>query len=343
MKKTWSVQWHITTKCEQRCRHCYIFNSPEGKKEIDGEKIITWSMLKKIADDIKNTSDNFGANCNVAITGGDPLLHQNFWNLLSYLTELGGIKISVMGNPWLITNKVAKNLKMVGVNTFQLSIDGMRQVHDFWRKKGSFDQTIRAVKVLQKNGINVAIMTTVSKSNAHDIPKIIELVSDKLQVAVYAFARYVPTHKDTDEMFTPQEYRQFLDKIWPYYAARIDSKTSFNLKDHLWTLYLYEKGLFKTQDTKNVIVAGCGLGINHMTILADGMVYACRRFYSPLGRVPEKKLVDMFFGSKMEMYRETNFLEKCKKCFLKYYCRGCRAVAYGITGDWRKPDPQCWR
>lgn len=342
--KTWSIQWHITTKCEQRCRHCYIFNSPEGKKEIEGEKRMTWPMLKKIANDIKNASDNFGANCNVAITGGDPLLHQNFWNLLSYLTELRGIKISIMGNPWLITNKVAKNLKMAGVNTFQLSIDGMRQVHDFWRKKGSFDQTIRAVKILQKNGIRVAIMTTVSKGNAADVPKIIEFVSDELQVAVYAFARYVPTHGlNYNEMFTPQEYRQFLDTIWPYYASRVNGKTSFNLKDHLWTLYLYEKGLFKPQDTKNVIVAGCGLGINHLTILADGTVYACRRFHSPLGKVPEEKLVDMFFSSKIEMYREINSLEKCKDCFLKCYCRGCMAVAYGVTGDWRKSDPQCWR
>ncbi len=342
MEKIWSIQWHITTKCEQRCCHCYIFNSPDGKREIKGEKRMTWVLLKRIADDIKRTSDIFGAKCKVAITGGDPLLHRNFWDILIYLREFK-IEASIMGNPWLITDSVASKMKECGVNTFQLSIDGMRKTHDFWRKRGSFDKTINAIKILQRNDIRVAIMTTVSKANADEVPEIIELVADKLQVAVYAFARYVPTHADTKEMFTSQEYHRFLDKIWPYYEARVDSKTAFNLKDNLWTLYLSEKGIFKPVDTKNIIVAGCGLGIDHMSILADGTVYACRRFHSPLGKVPEEKLVDIFFGPKMEIYRRIDFLEKCKDCSIKCYCRGCMAVAYGATGDWRKPDPQCWR
>lgn len=342
MKRTWAIQWHITTRCEQRCRHCYIFNSPEGKKEIEGEKRMTWPMLKKIADDIKIASDKFKAECHIAITGGEPLLHLKIWDLLFYLKELG-IKTNIMGNPWLITDEVSQKLKRFGINTFQLSMDGMRKTHDFWRKLGSFKKTIEAIKILQRNGIKVSVMTTVSKKNAADVPKIIELVADKLEVDVYAFARYVPSRKDRNEMFTPQEYRQFLDKIWPYYAARVDGKTFFNLKDHLWKLYLYEKGLFEPVDTKNIIVSGCGLGINHLTILADGMVYACRRFHSPIGKVPEEKIFDIFFNPKMETYRKINLFEKCENCFLKCYCRGCRAMAYGVMGDWRKADPQCWR
>jgi radical SAM protein with 4Fe4S-binding SPASM domain len=69
----------------------------------------------------------------------------------------------------------------------------------------------------------------------------------------------------------------------------------------------------------------------------------CRRFYSPVGKVPEGKIFDIFFNSKMERYRNINLFEKCENCFLKCYCRGCRAMAYEILGDWRKADPQCWR
>lgn len=341
MKRVWAIQWHITTRCNQKCRHCYIFNSPDGEKEIQGEKRMTWGILKKVADDIGRTTDNFGAKCKAALTGGDPLLHPKFFDLVSYLTGLG-IEVSIMGNPWTINEKTAKRLVANGITTFQLSIDGMRRIHDFWRKKGSFDKTISAIKILKNSGIKVAIMTTVSKNNAADVPKIIGLVADKLRISVYAFARYVPTHGDADNNFSPREYRQFLDKIWVYYERRVGGQTAFHLKDHLWKLYLHEKGLFCQTDTDGIVMSGCSLGIGHLSILADGAVYACRRFHSPIGRVPEEKLADIFFNDRMEMYRNLEELEKCRNCFLRYYCRGCMAVSYGTTGDWRKPDPQCW-
>jgi len=341
--KAFAVQWHITTRCNQRCQHCYIFNSPEGEKEIAGEARMSWSKIKSIVDDIKKTMDEIGAVCHLSITGGDPLLHPDFYNLLSYVNEVGGMKVSLMGNPWLITNDEAKKLKLAGVDSYQLSLDGMEKTHDNWRRKGSFAKTLEAVKILQENDIRASIMTTVSKANAAEIPEVIKLVSDELGVSVFAFARYVPTHDDVGDMFSPEEYRQFLDKIWSCYESRVDGKTFFNLKDHLWLLYLFEKGLFKPQDTQNIVVSGCGVGNNHISILADGTVYACRRFNSPLGTVPEDNLIDLFFGEKMEEYRDLDALDKCNDCFLKYYCRGCMAVAYGVSGDWRKPDPQCWR
>ena len=38
-RPNFSLQWHITTNCDQRCRHCYLFNSPDAKIEIAGEDI----------------------------------------------------------------------------------------------------------------------------------------------------------------------------------------------------------------------------------------------------------------------------------------------------------------
>ena len=36
-------------------------------------------------------------------------------------------------------------------------------------------------------------------------------------------------------------------------------------------------------------------------------------------------------------------MEKCGKCELLPFCRGCMAVAYGATGDFLSGDPQCWK
>ena len=34
---------------------------------------------------------------------------------------------------------------------------------------------------------------------------------------------------------------------------------------------------------------------------------------------------------------------KCGSCEYRYYCGGCRARAYGYTGDYLAPDPGCIR
>ncbi len=70
---------------------------------------------------------------------------------------------------------------------------------------------------------------------------------------IFAFGRYCPTSEDRAHQETwhiePQRYREFLEKCWTKFEQYKDSDTTFNLKDHLWTLFLYEKGLFKIPDS----------------------------------------------------------------------------------------------
>ncbi len=185
-------------------------------------------------------------------------------------------------------------------------------------------------------------MSTVSKANVKEIPLLIKHIVG-LKVKSYAFARYCPTHNDIEDMFTPMEYRSFLDSMWKIYSKYVDSGVNFVLKDHLWQLYLMEEGLFDPVDTEGIIVAGCGLGISHLSVLADGTVMACRRFNSPVGKVPEQSFSDIFFNQKMNEYRDYSTLEKCKDCNLLNYYRGCMAVAYGVNRRHTAPDPQCWK
>ena len=45
----------------------------------------------------------------------------------------------------------------------------------------------------------------------------------------------------------------------------------------------------------------------------------------------------------MNAYREHERFEKCAKCELLRFCRGCPAVAFGYTHNFYAPDPQCWK
>lgn len=190
------------------------------------------------------------------------------------------------------------------------------------------------------------IMTTVSGTNIDEIPEIIDTVV-AAGVNVFAFARYCPTSEEKDVGIEPLRYRKLLqdcDRKFKAYKAA-GCKTYFNKKDHLWTLYEYETGAFKIPENAcpGMIYGGCNCGNCHITILPDGDVYACRRVQnSKVGNVFEDRLAD-FWISQMEQYRDYTKFEKCSKCELLAWCRGCPAVASGRDGYFYAADPQCWK
>lgn len=325
---------------KQRCKHCYIFS------EGNCSKLLSMSLenMKKVIANCEDMCEQLDRKPYFYITGGDPILHPDFWRLMEIIKEKM-IPFSLMGNPFHLTDEVCKKLKDYGCEKYQMSIDGMRETHDYFRKPGSFDCTIEKIKCIRDAGIKCAIMSTVSGSNIGEMEDIVDLVVEN-KVDIFAFGRYCPTSEKKETGIESLEYRAFLDKIWKKYekykADGID--TYFNLKDHLWTLYLYEEGLFKIPETakEDMIYGGCHCACCHMTILPNGNVYACRRFESKVGNVFEESLKDIFVV-KEEIYRDFNKFKKCSKCELRGFCRGCPAVTYGTTGNFYGTDPQCWK
>ncbi len=334
-----AFQWHITDSCDQRCQHCYIFSENQHIKL----KEMSWTEIESVLANCLDMCEKTNRLPYFYITGGDPILHSRFWDIME-LFKAQNIPFTILGNPFHLTDEVCRRLKDCGCERYQLSIDGLRETHDAIRKKGSFDNTLEKIQVLRNAGIRCAIMTTVSGTNVNEIPGIIDLVVEH-KADVFAFARYCPTSTEKSAHLTPQQYRDLLEICWNKFESYKDSGTSFNLKDHLWTLFLYEKGLFEIPENlePDLIYEGCNCANCHLTILPKGDVYACRRFESNVGNVFDKKLFDIFTSEKMDAYRDYSKFEKCSKCELKQFCRGCPAVTYGYTNNFYGADPQCWK
>ncbi len=341
MKSYFSFQWHITDQCDQRCKHCYIFSGSEHQ-HLD---FMTWAQME---DTLYNCLDFCAVYDRLPyfyITGGDPILHPDFWRLLELLHG-HDVPFTILGNPFHLNDQVCRELKALGCEKYQLSLDGLRQTHDWFRKPGSYDCTLEKIGCIQRAGIRAVIMTTVSRTNRMEVPGIID-AAVAAGADVFAFSRYVPSGGDLDASMTAQEYRELLavcDQKFKEYEAR-GCKTYFNKKDHLWTLYEYETGAFTIPENakEGMIYGGCNCGNCHITILPTGDVYACRRVAeSKVGNVLEDRLADVWV-CQMEQYRDYGKFEKCARCELMPWCRGCPAVAKGTSGDFYAPDPQCWK
>lgn len=341
MNPYFAFQWHITDTCDQRCKHCYIF-SENNCIEL---KEMSYKNMEKVLDNCLDMCQKLSRTPYFYITGGDPILHPDFWRLM-HLLKKHKITFGILGNPFHLNDEVCRQLYDCGCRKYQLSLDGLRETHDKFRKPGSFDVTLDKIDCIKKSGMYCAVMCTVSKTNMHEIPALIDIIVDK-KVDVFAVGRYCPTSEEKSETYhmEPKEYRAFLESCWNKFEKYKDSGTTFNLKDHLWTLFLYEKGLFKIPRhlDESVIYDGCHCGICHMTILPEGDVYACRRMESRIGNALEDSMADLFLSTKMDTYRQYDSFEKCSKCELLRFCRGCPAVSFGYTGNMYAPDPQCWK
>ena len=341
MKQYFSFQWHITDECDQRCKHCYIF-SENCNKKLDA---MSWQQMQDTFYNCLDFCAFYDRLPYFYITGGDPILHPDFWKLLG-LMEQHSVPFTILGNPFHLTDEVCRRLKEYGCEKYQLSLDGLRETHDWFRKPGSFDITLEKIVCINRAGIRSVVMTTVSGTNSDEVPGIIDAVV-ATGANVFAFARYCPTSEEKDVGIEPLRYRKLLadcDKKFKEYEAA-GCQTYFNKKDHLWTLYGYETGAFKIPEAveDGMIYGGCNCGNCHLTILPTGDVYACRRVQnSKVANVFTDRLADVWV-CQMEQYRDYTKFEKCSKCELLAFCRGCPAVASGKDGNFYAADPQCWK
>lgn len=345
-QKRFLLQWHVTARCEQECKHCYVFDNRTYAREIKDE--LSLRDCKKIIDSLIEFCRILEAQAGIVFTGGDPLLRPDFFHILKYAFSKG-IRAKIMGNPFHLDLATLSILKKLGVWSYQLSLDGMEETHDRLRKPGSFQATIQALHLLKARGMRTVVMFTLGSHNAHELLDVMTLVSE-IGVDVFAFARLAKcstnTHYLDKQDLSPQRYRDILISAQKHSELLLARgvKTNFNQKDHLWKLLLYEQGKWVPKpNPKAQIISGCHIGRNNMTVLADGTVFACRRFNSPVGRLPKQSIFDVFVSNELKNYSHIEKFEKCSTCPLLYCCRGCPAVAFASTGNYYGADPQCWK
>lgn len=186
MKPYFAFQWHITDACDQRCKHCYIFSEDNDKKT----ESMSFSQIQVVLSNCEDFCRVYRHRPYFYITGGDPILHPDFWRLLRALKEKE-IPFTILGNPFHLTDEVCRQLKEHGCQKYQLSLDGMKETHDWFRKPGSFDCTLEKIGCIKRAGIRSVVMTTVTGTNIREIPDIIDTVVEQ-GVDIFAFARYCP-------------------------------------------------------------------------------------------------------------------------------------------------------
>jgi Predicted Fe-S oxidoreductases len=355
------VFWETTKACPLACIHC---RANAITRPLPGElsHAEALDLIRQVAE--------FGRPYPVLVlTGGDPLMRSDLWELVEEARSLG-IPVAMAPSPSRQLLENIDNIVREGVSAVSISIDHPDpEVHDRVRRyQGSWEAATTAVRELLRRGVSIQVNTAVMRSTVRGLPGMARLLRE-LGVRTWEVFYLVPVGRaGAEEDLSPAEWEDvsaFLYEVSRYgvrvrtsegpmfrrvalllnYASRTGAEPSglvrtgklyLELVDELRKL-MGEPGpqaLFETSGTRD------GKGI--IFISHDGMVYPSGFLPVPVGSVRRGRLVDIYRGSPLlRRLRAAELRGRCGACEFREVCGGSRARAFAYYGDPLAEDPAC--
>ncbi len=334
LKGPLTVGWDITHMCNLKCKHCYANAGKKGKKEFSLEEV------KKIIDELNSLGTML-----IALAGGEPLVRQDIFEIISYIKSKG-MEVFINTNGTLINENTIKKLIDVGINNIEISVDGLKEDHDFIRGEGTFDKVLDALEICEKYNVKVGIMSTLFKHNYKNIPNFIDFFHDKNVIGI-GFLRFIPSGrgKDNDKILSmnTSERKKAIEMV---YNKRLQYGEQFYLKIETPLSYLVAKeheNLMKKHQYMSFTERGCDGGILSCQILSDGTVTFCPQMEKGNYNLHEHSMEFIWKNDPyFKLLRTRELKGKCGRCEHKNICGGCRVDAFLNTGDILQEDSGCW-
>jgi radical SAM protein with 4Fe4S-binding SPASM domain len=326
-----SFDLEITARCSNNCQHCYI-NLPAGDKAAKKNELAI-EEIDKIADE----AISLGALW-CLLTGGDPLLREDFFDIYLSLKKKG-LLVSVFTAATLITAEHVRLFKKYPPRALEVSVYGATKetYEGITRKPGSFAAFRQGLDLLVDNGIKVTLKAMALRSNIHEMSEIARFCHQRTQNA-FRFDPFVHLR------FDGNPYRNNEIKSQRLTAEEIVTLEQSDTK----RFQALQKECIKigpatfSQITHNKLF-GCGAGNKSLTIGHDGRLRLCSSLWHP------DCVYDLRNGSLSHAWRtffprvrvmqsgKQGFVAKCRCCPLINLCMWCPAHAYLETGELDMP------
>jgi radical SAM protein with 4Fe4S-binding SPASM domain len=352
------VSWNLTYRCNLACEHCYLDagGTPlvgtanfADRSELNTEEC--FRVIEEIAA--------FAPECVTILTGGEPLLRRDILEIVRRGAERG-LWVVVGTNGVRITENVAQRLAEAGARGLSLSLDALDpDRHDHFRKvRGAWRNTVEGAEILNRAGLPFIVQTTAGSHNLGELEAIADFAHERLAAKVWNLYFLVPTGRGqfVSDM-TPEQYDQVLASLY-----RIQRKYTGRMLVNAKCAPHYIKTVLENSDGAPSPLAGSGLsqgfsairtysggaggcpaGTHYMGIRPNGDVTPCPYLPVFAGNLRKASLADLWSSSELftDIRRRSSLGGRCGDCEMNAHCGGCRARAYGMTGDLMAEDPLC--
>lgn len=332
--KPYAISWNTTYRCNLRCSHCYLDTNAltrQSASELSTQE--GFRLIDQMAE--------INPNLLLILTGGEPLLRKDIYELASYASRKGMmVVLGTNGN--LIDDDIAKKLKESGVTGIGISLDSLApDKHDKFRGiPRAWDDTLNGIEACRRQGIEFQIQTTVTRDNFHEISEIIDF-SHNLGAKVFNLFFLVCTGKGQELTdITPQQYDQALHRLFDI-QKKYQGKMMVGAK-----CAPHYRRIAYEHDPSSPLVrtysGGCPAGAHYCRITPEGDVTPCPYMPNVSGNVREKTFGEIWNGSEnFHTLQNAQLQGRCGRCEFQYICKGCRARALATTGNQMDEDAWC--
>ena len=332
-----SAQAEITGECNMRCKHCRAYFDPRTDMELK-----TFKNLLDFCD--------FQKGFDFILSGGEPFLHTQIYEFLHILKERGVHEVVITTNGSLINETIIEKLQEINIPqlTSQVSLDHIvPEKHDEFRQfHGAYNKAIKNIQMLIAKGIFTSIRVTVTK-------QILNLLEDFVILAVslgvkrIGFTSVVPSgntleHQDIFVNAIQKEKMFKMLKVLKKKYHQIEIVTG----DPIKFLAGFDKIENIHEDNDALFFGGCEAGIARVNCDSEGTITPCALLPIPIINVNDDTIQlsqEKYVNNEVIVNLfERKLKGKCSRCKLIRHCGGCRAIAYGLTGDYLGEDISCF-
>lgn len=345
-----SMSFTVTGKCNYNCLHC--FNAADNAPIMS-----EWTIDE--AKTLLEQAQKCGIN-SITITGGEPMLHKNFFEIIEEIYKRGMYVGELNTNGYFIDQAALDRLKEIGCYpTIKISFDGIGH-HDWLRnRKGAEENALAALKLCKKNGFEVWSQTNIHRLNIDTVLPTAKML-DEMGIDEMRIIRTSesPRWKENagDSCLSVEEY---YDKMYEFTAEY--AKEPHKMIIDIWQfLTIFPKGnAFRVRPVECAegeyrdSLPVCRGNRGKVAVAANGNVYPCMQmsgYYDAkndfLGNVKTDGLQPLLQkGAYLDEICVTlgqlaNVNNKCAECkWFRYCVGGCRALALALTGDKFGSDP----
>lgn len=308
-----SLQFELTSRCNERCIHCYI---PNGKKNAGFD--MSFEKFKYILDQYVAMG-----GLHVTLSGGEALMNKDIERMLRYCREKD-LQISLLTNLISLKDEQIPILKEVNLSLIQVSLYSMNaEIHDsITTVKGSFEKTKAAIEKLHNADIPLQISCPVMKANKDGYSEVMKFAQKLRMKAQTDYIMMAQADLDTSNLANRISLKETEKVIRDIIENDLDYKTET----------LAQEPLSNISEKEFAEMPLCGAGINDLCVTVNGDIYPCAGWQGfVVGNVFHKSLKDIWENSqKLTQIRKIKQKDfpQCLKCETRDFCNMCLVRNY---------------
>jgi radical SAM protein with 4Fe4S-binding SPASM domain len=322
--------WECTARCNLRCTHCGSSCEPSTPfRELGADEFL--AVVRTVAEDFDLGRVTF------AITGGEPLMRADLFEVIARLGEMGAAGVGIVTNATLLTRERARRLRDAGLMVASVSVDGAGALHDDVRGAGSLAKTLAGIEAARSEGLLVEVITCVRPANVGRLADVERTVrgAGASNWRLVTIGRMGRAEHDPQFWLEPIEVRQLFDFIERRRAELARAREEFDLR--------FSCGGFVGVGRERAVRpqnGQCFAGLGIASILCDGQVSACPsmpRSWAQ-GSVLETRF-STIWRERFARFRDFGWRRsgRCERCDWGQLCMGG-----GLHERLVQPEDFCW-